>query len=121
MASFLAVVKRSAAALNGATLGQRATSSARSRQSVWERLTGLRPDAARPASRDGNDPARRDVLRAIVRAYSLLRVDRVDLPGADVRLRITRPLPPDFAQSLPRTLLVRHLAEWGRPCGSDRP
>jgi SAM-dependent methyltransferase len=61
---------------------------------VWERLTGLRPDAARPASRDGNDPARRDVLRAIVRAYSLLRVDRVDLPGADVRLRITRPYPP---------------------------
>jgi len=93
MAYFLAAVKRPAGALKGATLGERATSGARSRQIGWEQITGRRPDASRPASRDGNYHSRRDELLAIVRAYSLLRVDRVDLPGTDVTLRITRPYP----------------------------
>ena len=59
----------------------------------WDRITGRRPDASRPARRNGTARARRDELRAIVRAYSLLRVDRVALPGTDLTLRITRPYP----------------------------
>ncbi len=74
-------------------MGERATLNARSQHTVWERIKGWRPGASQQAGRDGVSPSRRHELLAIVRANSLLRVDRVDLPGTNVTLRITRPYP----------------------------
>lgn len=74
-------------------MGEPAASHFPSRQSLWERITAWRPRHPRHASRDGICLSRWHELFAIIQATGPLRVDRVELPGADVTLRMTRPYP----------------------------
>ena len=74
-------------------MSERATPEARSQQTLWERIKDWRPGTTRHASRDTIAPSRREELLAIVQATGPLRHSRVELPGTDVTLRITRPYP----------------------------
>ena len=72
-------------------MGDRAASHVGLRQSLWERMKARRPRVSQPGSRAGICPSRRHELHAVIQATGPLRVDRVELPGTDVTLRITRP------------------------------
>ena len=74
-------------------MGERVRSHIRSRPALWEWIKAGRPRNARHADRAGICPSRWHELRATVEATGPLRVDRVDLPGTEVTLRMTRPYP----------------------------
>jgi 2-polyprenyl-3-methyl-5-hydroxy-6-metoxy-1,4-benzoquinol methylase len=74
-------------------MGARVRTDARSRHIFWQRIKDWRPGAERRGRWAAGDSSRWHELRAIVQAYGLLRADRVDLPGTNVTLRITRPYP----------------------------
>src|SRR5688572_6445379 len=73
----------------GGVVGERGALDNRSRPSLWERLKEWRLHASRPGNDDGISLARWQELHAMVQANRPLRVERVDLPGTDLTLRIT--------------------------------
>jgi predicted nicotinamide N-methyase len=75
-------------------MGERASPASR-RQTAWERFTNGRFPRSRPDVVNGICPSSWDELHAIVQANSPLRIERVELPGTDVTLPITRPYPVD--------------------------
>lgn len=57
---------------------------------IWDRVKRWRPLRPRQAAPGGPPPSRQDELLAKLEFIGSLRVDRVDLPGTDMTLRITR-------------------------------